>query len=166
MSSDTLSICNDGGNHFAIPSSVSGICSIRRAMKACVSAVLLASSLMAWGAAIQAEPLTVAQIKELLHRRDSGAGLREVEAAAEVGDPNAQLFLATLYLGEGKGPKHAAEVDKWLHSAAASGNLCAMTMLGLHGVEGVGIEVGNAPEALQWLKKAAVRGHRLHRSSC
>jgi len=122
-----------------------------------MSAALAASLLLACTATIQAEPLTPAQIKELLQGRDSGVGLGVVEAAAESGDPNAQLFLALLYLGEGKGSGYAALADKWLHNAAESGSLCAMTMLGVRGLEGAAAGIDEL-EAIRWLQQAASHG--------
>jgi TPR repeat protein len=84
--------------------------------------------------------------------------MREIEAAAESGDPNAQFVWAVLHLNEGDEGRYPGQTDEWLRGAAESGNLCAKTMLGLRGMRRAGMKAADAPEALEWLQEAAAQG--------
>ena len=85
--------------------------------------------------------------------------LRWLKAAAEGGDPQAQLQLGTMYQ-EGSGLiEDYEEAARWLREAAQRGVTDAMVRLGGMSLAGEGVSK-DPVEAYVWLNLAAARGER------
>ncbi|WP_428151600.1 SEL1-like repeat protein [Brevundimonas sp.] len=98
-----------------------------------------------------------AQATEQLDRNDP-AGVETLTRAANLGEPQAQLKLASLYQsGENGVTVDAGESRLWARRAAEGGDARGMHAFGMYLFDGVG-GARNRPEALDWLKKAADLG--------
>ena len=98
-----------------------------------------------------------AQATEQLDR-DDPAGVETLTRAANLGEPQAQLKLASLYQsGENGVAVDAEESRLWARRAAEGGDARGMHAFGMYLFDGVG-GARNRPEALDWLKKAADQG--------
>ena len=87
----------------------------------------------------------------------------ETQRKAELGDPDAQMSLSTLY-NRGLGVKYnEMEWLRWLRKAAEQNHVAAQYTLGCICSGGSGIK-GNDEEAAKWLLKAAERNHRISQS--
>ncbi|WP_309628564.1 hypothetical protein [Brevundimonas sp.] len=98
-----------------------------------------------------------AQATEQLDRNDP-AGVETLTRAANLGEPQAQLKLASLYQSGENGVTVDAEDSRlWARRAAEGGDARGMHAFGMYLFDGVG-GARNRPEALDWLKKAADLG--------
>ncbi|WP_298159472.1 hypothetical protein [Brevundimonas sp.] len=98
-----------------------------------------------------------AQATEQLDRNDP-AGVETLTRAANLGEPQAQLKLASLYQSGENGVSVDAEESRlWARRAAEGGDARGMHAFGMYLFDGVG-GARNRPEALDWLKKAADLG--------
>ena len=79
-------------------------------------------------------------------------------AAAEQGDPNAQLSLGVSYQQGLDGEKDDAKAFYWFKKAAEQGNADALFNVGMCYFFGEGVKM-DAQQALYWLEKAAAQGH-------
>jgi TPR repeat protein len=83
---------------------------------------------------------------------------KELTAAAEKGDTQAELNLAMFYFN-GKGvDRDLAEARRWLTAAAESGNAQAEFLLAGMYLHGMGV-APDTKAALAWYDKAAAQGH-------
>ena len=98
-----------------------------------------------------------AQAIEQLDRNDP-AGVETLTRAASLGEPQAQLKLATLFqTGENGVTADLEESRLWARRAAEGGDARGMHAFGMYLFDGVG-GARNRPEALDWLRKAADQG--------
>jgi TPR repeat protein len=89
---------------------------------------------------------------------DFGTAQRELTAAAETGDTQAEVNLAMLYFN-GKGiPRDLEKARHWFTQAAEAGNAQAEFLLAGMYLHGIGVEP-DTRAALEWYDKAAAQGH-------
>lgn len=86
---------------------------------------------------------------------DSASPADTIEAAAHRGDINAQYTLGTFYMHGHHKPQNHELAEKWLKTAAESGQKDALGKLGLLYAA---IPFSNYPEACFWLTLAAHEG--------
>jgi TPR repeat protein len=91
-------------------------------------------------------------------KKDSGQAVSWYRKAAEQGNVDAQLKLASTYYGGDGVKRDYAEAFSWLGKAAEQGNADAQFLLGSMYYEGDGMEPDSA-EALKWFRKAAAQGN-------
>ena len=89
---------------------------------------------------------------------DYETAVREWKASAELGDPESQFWLGTMY-DEGNGVLlDDKEAAKWYTKAAEQGNAAAQFNLALMYDEGEGV-LQDYKEAVKWYTKAAEQGN-------
>ncbi len=81
------------------------------------------------------------------------------DAAADLGDPNAQFNLALVYQEGRDRPQDYAAAARWHRKAAHQGHTGAQYGLALMYAKGQGIEKDDA-KAVDWYRRAAKRGHQ------
>jgi TPR repeat protein len=83
--------------------------------------------------------------------------VRWFRKAAEVGFPDAQVFLGSAY-EDGRGVEQdRVEAVRWYRRAAEQGDTTAQSILGANYLTGQGVEK-NIPTGLEWYRKAADKG--------
>jgi localization factor PodJL len=85
--------------------------------------------------------------------------LDRLASRAEAGDANAELAVATKYLGETEAVHDPAAGFRWMSRAAQHGNPVAQFMLGSLYLKGVGT-TASAGQAMRWYEAAALQGNR------
>ncbi|OYD52735.1 hypothetical protein CGK74_16495 [Thauera propionica] len=93
-----------------------------------------------------------------LDRKDYATALRELRAAAEHGDGNAQVSLGLMYYNGRGVPTNYVEAMRWFKKAALRGDADALVILGEMYRNGNGVPESYA-EAARWYQKAAEQGH-------
>jgi TPR repeat protein len=86
-------------------------------------------------------------------------GMQLIESAAIDNQPQAQIYLAKLYLSGNQIPQNQALGAKWLERCAQSGNLEAQYDLGWLYVNGEGV-TRDYHKAYEWFDKASRAGHK------
>lgn len=111
-------------------------------------------------AATQAGPSAEALLSQGRAKLDAKdkSGLDMVRQAANLGHPEAQRYLASLYRdGKSGATKDLTEARRWFERAAAAGDVQAMYQLGHMQYDGDG-GPKNQTSAAEWFRKAAERG--------
>lgn len=95
-------------------------------------------------------------VKRAFDRTDYATALKEVRPLAEQGDPEAQLFLAKMYL-KGQGvPKDPDQANQWFRRAAMKGNAESQFFLGAWYL----LPHRDISEGLKWMRLSAEQGNR------
>ena len=95
-------------------------------------------------------------VKRAFEHTDYATALKEVKPLAEQGNPDAQLFLAKMYL-KGQGvPKDPDRANNWFRQAAMKGNAESQFFLGAWYL----LPHRDITEGLKWMRLAAEEGNR------
>ena len=95
-------------------------------------------------------------VKRALDQTDYATALKEVKPLAEQGNPDAELFLAKMYL-KGQGvPKDPDQANKWFRQAAMKGNAESQFFLGAWYL----LPHRDIGEGLKWMRLSAEQGNR------
>jgi uncharacterized protein len=105
------------------------------------------------GDAFAATALAASYVEQENHTE----AVRWFRKAAEVGFPDAQVFLGSAY-DDGRGVEQdRVEAVRWYRRAAEQGDTTAQSILGANYLMGQGVEK-DIPTGLEWYRKAADKG--------